>query len=80
MRHGEHAACHTQLGCGGEQLIQKWDERGQAFQREAFRAEVPLLDHLLEYIGADQAAKYSLGIFKTIVPLELRLNPRTLLR
>ena len=54
MRHGDDGAGDSVgRGCG-EDLIEKWNEDGEAFERESLGAEVALLDDLLEEVGADE--------------------------
>lgn len=54
MRHGDDGAGDSGGRCGGEDLVEEWDEDGEAFEGEALGAEVALLDGLLEEIGADE--------------------------
>ena len=54
MRHGNEGAGDSGVGGCCEDLIEKWDEDGEAFEGEALGAEVALLDDLLEEIGADE--------------------------
>ena len=54
MRHGEDGAGDSGCGSGGEDLIEKRNEDGEAFEGEALGAEVALLDDLLEEVGADE--------------------------
>ena len=54
MAHGDDGAVDAGWSCGGEDLVEEWDEDGEAFEREALGAEVALLDDLLEEIGADE--------------------------
>src|SRR5882757_7901332 len=54
MRHGEEGAGYSGCGRGSEYLVEKWDEDGEAFEREPLGAEIALLDDLLEEIGADE--------------------------
>src|SRR5262249_18486776 len=54
VAHGKDGAGDAVLGSGGEELIEKWDEDGEAFEGEALGAEVALLNDLLEEVGANE--------------------------
>ncbi len=54
MRHGYDGARYSGGGGGGEDLVEEWDEDGEAFEGEALGAEVALLDDLLEEVGSDE--------------------------
>ena len=60
VAHGEDGARDAVVGGGGEELIEKRDEDGEAFEREALGAEVALLDDLLEEVGADEVGEDAL--------------------
>ncbi len=79
MRHGEECARDAGVGGGGEDLIEKWDEDGEAFEREALGAEVALLDDLLEEIGADELGEDVVLIGLRCGLLHLLLQPLALL-
>ena len=54
VAHAEDGAGDSVGGAGVEHLIEKGDEDGEAFEREALGAEVAGLDDLLEEVGADE--------------------------
>jgi len=84
MAHGEDRAVDAILRRGGEELVEEGNQNGESLQREAFGAEITLLDHLLEKVGANQAGedaraaerRRALGRFG----LQPLLDPRTALR
>ena len=51
MGHGEERTGDSSGGGGGEDLIEKGNEDGEAFEGEALGTEITLLDDLLEEIG-----------------------------
>ncbi len=57
VAHAEDAGGDAGVGGGGEELVEKGDKGGEAFEREALGAEVALLDDPLEDIGADEAGE-----------------------
>ena len=79
MRHGEEGAGYSGCGGGGEDLIEKWNEDGEAFERKSFGAEVALLDDLLEEIGADELGEDVLLIGLGCGLFDLLLQPLALL-
>src|ERR1700737_3212982 len=54
VRHCDEGAGYSGCGGGGEDLIEKWNEDGEAFERESLGAEIALLDYLREDISADE--------------------------
>ncbi len=60
VAHGEDGAIDAVLGGGGEELVEKRDEDGEAFEGEALGAEIALLDDLLEEVGADEVGEDAL--------------------
>jgi hypothetical protein len=83
VAHGKDGAVDTVFGGGVEELIEKRDEDGETFEREAFGAEVALLNDLLEEVGADEAGEGAGGVDGGLlggVGFEALLNPGALLR
>src|SRR5258705_6532939 len=79
MRHGDERAGDSGCGGGGEYLIEKRNEDGEAFERKSLGAEVALLDYLLEEIGADELGEDVLLIWLWRGLLDLFLQPLALL-
>src|SRR5215472_5444944 len=53
------AHAHDELNCtllprGFKNLINQWQQGGDAFQRKTLAAEISLLHHLFEYVGTNQ--------------------------
>ncbi len=86
VAHGEDGAGDAVLGSGGEELVEEWDEDGEAFEGEALGAEVALLDDLLEEVGADEVGEDALlleeavrgGCVRSDVFFEALLEPGAL--
>ena len=57
MAHPEDCCIDAERRAGREHLIEKRDEDGEAFEREALGAEVAGLNDLLEDVGADEVGK-----------------------
>jgi hypothetical protein len=79
VRHGEERTGYSGSGGSGEDLIEKRDEDGEAFKRKSFGAEITLLDHLLEEIGADELGEDMVLIGLGCWTFDLILQPLALL-
>ena len=79
MRHGDDRAGDSGGRSSGEDLIEKRNEDGEAFEGEALGAEVALLDNLFEEVGADELGEdvCLIGLGRGV--LELVLKPLALL-
>ncbi len=75
VAHGEDGAVDAVFGGGGEELIEKGNEDGEAFEGEALGAEIALLDDLLEEVGADEVGEDSRGVGRGGGGFEALLNP-----
>ena len=62
MAHAHDQFMRAVLAGGVENLIDQRNQRGHAFEREALVAEIALLQHLLEDVGADQQIEDALLI------------------
>src|SRR5580704_12562325 len=63
MTHPHHKLSCAKAGTGFEKFVHERDERGDAFEGEAFAAEIALLHDLLEYVGADQEIENPMLVF-----------------
>src|SRR5665213_1632113 len=75
MRHRDDRPRYAHLSGRDERLVEVGDQRRQPFQRKSFRAEIPLLNHLLKNIRADQAGKNARCIGSLVLALQSLLNP-----
>jgi hypothetical protein len=78
MAHAEDELFGAELAGGFKDFIQQWDQRSVAFQGEAFVAEVPLLQNLLEHFGADEALADEFTVGGRSRGFHLGLNPLAL--
>src|SRR3984957_4800381 len=63
MTHPHHKFSCAETRTGFEKFVHERDERGDAFEGEAFAAEIALLHDLLEYVGADKEIENPLLVF-----------------
>src|ERR1700722_1213652 len=75
MAHTHDEFGGAEAGTGFEKFIDQWDQGGHAFEREALAAEIALLHHLLEGVGADQQIQNPLLIFRLRTGLHALVNP-----
>ena len=79
MAHAHDEFDGAALGCGVEDFVDQRDERGDAFEREAFAAEIALLHDLLEDVGADEQVENALLVLfcnlETCDGFHLLVNP-----
>ena len=85
MRHAEHDLLHAELAAALDDLLQRRDRRLGAFQAEALRAGVFLVEELLQAFRLDELGQDRLlaevaerDLF--VQPLDALLNPLLLLR
>ncbi len=77
VAHAHDELDRAALGGGVENFVDERDEGGNAFEREAFAAEIALLHDLLEDIGADEQVEDALLVFFVGLGFHLLVNPAT---
>ena len=75
MAHAHHEVDGSALRCSLENLVDQRKKSSIAFKGEALCAQVPLLEHLLKNIGADQQFQYTLLINGAGFGFHALLNP-----
>ena len=80
MAHAHDELDRAEPGAGVENFVDQRDQGGDAFEREAFAAEITLLHHLLEDIGTDEQVEDAPLIFLGRLGFDSFENPAAALR
>ena len=80
MAHAHHQFSRAALRARVQNFIHQRQQRGYAFQRKPFAAQITLLHHLLENVGADQQIENPLLVFPLGLGFHLLINPLPPLR
>src|SRR5258706_10310224 len=75
VAHAHYELTGAKTGTRIEKFIHQWNQRGDAFEREALTAEVSLLHDLLEDVGAEEQIENALLVLLRRIGLHLLVDP-----